>query len=275
MVRLGLEAGEHTHDLAVELGIKGVPIAADQLVMDGVDATLAPITERGLSVCQIGAFGFNPLSVDKETQARQHTTLEKAIPLAADTGCPYIVINGGNYHPSGFGADDPRNFTNDALDKVADALKPLLDLAAKHGAKLSIEAYLKTAIHSPESFLKLKEKVGGTDALRVNIDVTSLYDYQDMLAPSAKVEHICTALVGHYGLGHMKGVALKEGFHIHIELAPITEDPTDWAQVLKLIAPNLPADSWAILEHVLSPEEARASFSYLGEAAASAGVTLE
>ena len=50
-MRLGLEAGKDTHDLAVELGIKGVPISAEQLVRDGVEATLAPLRARGLQVC--------------------------------------------------------------------------------------------------------------------------------------------------------------------------------------------------------------------------------
>jgi sugar phosphate isomerase/epimerase len=271
-MRLGLEAGEYTLELAAELGIAGVPVAADQLVANGVDATVAPLKARGLAVCQIGAFGFNPLSPDTAVQDQQYTIVEQAIPLAVETGCPYIVINGGNYHPSGFGAGDPRNFTDAALDRVADMLKPLLDLAEKHGACLSIEPYLKTAINSPEAFLRLKEKTGNARALCVNIDVTSLYDYQDTLEPGPKVEHICTALAGHYGLGHLKGIALKEGFHIHIELAPITEDPTDWAQVLRLMAPNLPKDSWVILEHVLSPAEARMSIAFLREAALSAGV---
>jgi sugar phosphate isomerase/epimerase len=274
-MRLGLEAGEHTHDVAVEQGIKGVPISAEQLVNNGVDATLSPLQTRGLQVCQIGAFMFNPLSTDTEAQAKQATVLEKAIPLAAETGCPYIVINGGNYHPSGYGAGDVRNFTDEALGRVAEALKPLLDLAEKHGAKLSIEAYLKTAVHSPETFLKLKEKVGGTDALRCNIDVTSLYDYQDMWGSGDKVAHICTALAGHYGLGHLKGVALQDEFHIHIGLAPITEDPTDWTQVLRLMEPHVPADSWVILEHVATPEEAQTSLAYLREAAAQANVTLD
>lgn len=273
-MRLGLEAGEHTRDLAVEQGIKGVPISAAQLVNDGVAATLNPLRERGLEVCQIGAFGFNPLSTDHEAQVKQRAILERAIPLAVETGCSYIVINGGNYHPSGFGAGDARNFTDDALDKVAEVLKPLLEMAEKYGAKLSIEAYLKTAVNSPERFLKLKERVGHTDALRVNIDVTSLYNYDDLWNPAQKVEHICTALAGHYGLGHLKGIALNEGFHIHAALAPITEDPTDWAQVLRLMSPHLPDDSWVILEHVLSPEEGRASLVHLRDAAASADVTL-
>ncbi|MCY3832617.1 MAG: TIM barrel protein [Chloroflexi bacterium] len=274
-MRLGVEVGKHTHDVAAEHGIKGVPISADQLVNEGLDKTLAPLVERGLQVCQIGAFGFNPLSVDAEAQAIQTETLAKAIPLAAETGCPYIVINGGNYHPSGFGAADPRNFTEASLQRVAEALMPLLDSAEKHGAKLSIEPYLKTAVHSPESFLRLKELARNSDALRCNVDVTSLYNYQDLWAPAPKVEQICNGLAGHYGLGHVKGVALKDGFHIHVELAPITEDRTDWSQMLRLMAPHMPADSWLILEHMFTPEEARVSLTYLRQAADEAGVSLE
>ena len=45
-MRLGLEAGKDTLDLAVELGIRGVPISADRLVQDGVQATLAPLRIR-------------------------------------------------------------------------------------------------------------------------------------------------------------------------------------------------------------------------------------
>ncbi|MDE2859828.1 MAG: TIM barrel protein [Chloroflexota bacterium] len=274
-MRLGVEVGKHSHDVAVEHGIKGVPISADQLVKDGLDRTLAPLNERGLQVCQIGAFGFNPLSVDADAQAKQTETLAQAIPLAADTGCPYIVINGGNYHPSGFGAADARNFADDSLRRVAEALKPLLDSAEKHGAKLSIEAYLKTAVNSPETFLRLKELAGGSEALRCNIDVTSLYNYQDLWDPAPKVQHICNGLAGHYGLGHVKGVALKDGFHIHVELAPITEDSTDWSQMLRLMAPHMPDDSWLILEHMFTPEEARASLAMLRKAAEEAGLSLE
>jgi sugar phosphate isomerase/epimerase len=272
-MRLGLEAGQHTLDLAVELGIVGVPVSAGQLVEDGVEATLEPLRECGLQVCQIGAFGYNPLSSDRERQAQQAALLEQVIPLAPETGCPYVVINGGNYHPSGFGAGDARNFTGEALDEVADALASMLALAERHGAKLSIEPIIKSAVYSPESFLALQECVG-SDALRVNIDPTSLYDYWDLWDSHATVRHVCTALAGHYGLGHVKEVALAEGFHIHASLAPLGAGNTDWADVLGLMAPHLPQDSWVILEHVATPEEARASLEILRAAAAQAGVSL-
>lgn len=273
-MRLGLEAGKHTLDLAVEQGIKGVPISAEQLVNDGVAATLAPLHERGLDVCQIGAFGYNPLSTDRERQKKQKAILEQAIPLAPETGCIYIVICGGNYHPSGFAAGDRRNFTEETLDEVARELAPMVALAEQHKVKLSIEPYLKTAVNTPERFLALQEKVG-SDALRVNIDVTSLYGYWDLWDPTATVRHVCTALAGHYGLGHIKEVALAEGFHIHAGLAPLGEGTTDWTEVLRLMAPHVPEDSWVILEHVQTPEEARSSLALLRTAAEKAGVRLE
>jgi sugar phosphate isomerase/epimerase len=272
-MRLGLEAGKQTHDLAVEHHVKGVPISAEQLARDGVQATLAPLRERGLHVCQIGAFGLNPLSPDRQRQAEQIDVLKQAMPLAPETGCPYIVICGGNYHPSGFAAGDRRNMSEEALDEAARVLSPLLALAEQHGVKLAIEPYLKTAIYSPERFLALQGRVR-SDALRCNIDVTSMYGYWDLLDSHETVRHVCTALAGHYGLAHIKEVALAEGFHIHAGLVPLGEGVTDWSQLLRLIAPQLPEDSWVILEHVQTVEEARHSLALLHDAAVKAGVTL-
>jgi sugar phosphate isomerase/epimerase len=272
-MRLGLEAGQHTLDLAVELGIEGVPISAQLLVEDGIEDTLAPLRDRGLQVCQIGAFGYNPLSTDRDAQMRQRAILEQAIPLAAQTGCPYIVICGGNYDPSGFAAGDPRNFVNAALDEVADALAPVVALAEEYNVKLSIEPYLKTAICAPARFLALYERVA-SDALRVNVDVTSFYDYWDLWDPQETVRVVTQQLAGHYGLVHIKEVALAEGFHIHAGLAPLGAGVTDWRDVLAQVAPHVPMDSWVILEHVQTPDEARASVALLRDAATRAGVTL-
>jgi sugar phosphate isomerase/epimerase len=268
-MRLGLEAGKDTLDLAVKQGIRGVPIYAAGLVADGVEATLAPLVERGLEVCQIGAFGFNALRVDPE----QRRILVAAIPLAAQTGCPYIVIGPGNYQAAAFAATDPNNFTDAALDEMAEALAPLLALAEEHGVYLTIEAYLKGAISSPERFLALQKRTG-SPALKSNIDVTSLYDFHDLVDPSTLIERVCTELAGHYGLVHLKEVALSEGFHLHAGLVPLGQGPTDWAEILRLTAPHLPADSWVVLEHVQSADEAEASLSLLREAAASVGVDL-
>ncbi|NJN82712.1 MAG: hypothetical protein HC802_10855 [Caldilineaceae bacterium] len=41
-MKLGLEAGQATLDIAVDHGVRGAPISAADLVANGVEATLAP-----------------------------------------------------------------------------------------------------------------------------------------------------------------------------------------------------------------------------------------
>ncbi|WP_226782387.1 sugar phosphate isomerase/epimerase family protein [Oceaniglobus trochenteri] len=273
-MRLGLEAGADSHAAAVELGIRGVPINAADLAEKGLAETLAPLRDKGLEVCQIGAFGYNPLSTDTGAQEKQTAMLEKAIPLAAETGCPYIVICGGNHHPSGFGAWDARNHSEGAFDELVAKLNPMVRLAARHGAKISIEPYLKTAIDGPDAFHRLRERMEDPDALVANLDVTSHYDFRDYARPGPRCRDVCEGYAGAYGLGHIKDIGLDDGFHLKMGLAPLGTSPTDWAQVLKMMEPNMPADSWLILEHVSDIAEARKSVALLRDLAARAGVNL-
>lgn len=272
-MRLGLEAGSDTLNLAGELSIQGVPIDGGSLVQDGVDATLSPLRDRELQVCQIGAFGFNPLSEDRAAVQSETEKLARIIELAPDTGCPHIVIGPGNYHPSGFGHYDLRNFQAEAIGTLAEGLQPMVELAEARKVRLCIEPYLKGVIHSAERFSQLHAIVS-SDALRCNVDPTSLYDFHNAVAPEQTIRDVCEGLAGHVGLVHVKEVAVSEGFHVHMGLAPLAEGNTDWALLLQLISPHVPEDSWVILEHVLSVEQGRADHRVLMDAASRAGVEL-
>jgi sugar phosphate isomerase/epimerase len=272
-LKMGIEAGGDTVALAKEAHFKGVPITLDDLIRDGVEKTLLPLQEAGLAPCQVGAFGFNPLHPDREYREEMDRRMQKAIPLAQKAGCPWIVINGGNLHPSGFLHGDPWNFTREARTTVAQRLQPLLKQAEQHGVRISIEPYIKSCVCSVEAFLDIREQTG-SEALRINIDVTNFYDLGDMWDPSPKIRDVCRGLEGHYGLVHLKEVALREGFHIHIDLAPFDKGPTPWDLVLREIAPRTPADAWVILEHITSIEDGRRALALLRQCAANAGVSL-
>jgi sugar phosphate isomerase/epimerase len=273
-LKIGIEAGGNTTALAREHRFKGIPIGLDELVRDGVEETLRPLSEEGLQPCQVGAFGFNPLHPEREYREEMDKRMVKAIPLAEKAGCPWIVINGGNLHPSGFFHGDPWNFTREARSLVAQRLHPLLNLAERHGVRISIEPYIKSCVCSVEAFLDIREQAG-SDALRINIDVTNFYDLGDMWDPSAKIREVCRGLEGHYGLVHLKEVALREGFHIHIDLAPFDKGPTPWDLVLRETAPHTPADAWVILEHIESIEDGRRAVDLLRQSAEKAGVSLD
>lgn len=273
-MRLGLEAGKDTIAAAIELGINGVPVNGSDIVENGIEAVLAPLKKAGLDVCQIGAFGFNPLSDDHAAQQAALTMMQALIPLVKQAGCPYVVICGGNHHPSGFGGYDKRNDAPDALDKIAAVLDPIVTLAAKNAAKISIEPYLKTTINAPEKFFELRAKISHPEALVANVDVTSLYDYRDYVAPDERCQLVCEGFAGAYGLGHIKDIALEDGFHLKMGLAPLGTSLTDWPRVLQMMEKYMPDDSWLILEHVADIEEARASVDKLRTYAKQAGVSL-
>jgi sugar phosphate isomerase/epimerase len=268
-LNLGLELGGPTRDVASELGVRGVPVDGGELRNNGVKATLDALAAKNLVPCQVGAFGFNALNVGETEKAN----LEATLPLAVEAGCPYVVINPASYHPNVFTMVDPRSWTEEALDEMARALESPLKVAEKCGAKISIEAINKACIHSPERFLKLKAKVG-SDALRCNIDPTSLYGYWELIDSKAFITHLCTSLAGHYGIVHIKETALKDGYHIHSEMVPVGEGYTDWALFLGLVSQHIPADSWVLIEHCATPDEARNSVKLIKEAAQKAGVTL-
>ena len=113
-----------------------------------------------------------------------------------------------------------------------------------------------------------------SEALRANIDPSSLYTFWDVMDPTAMVKRICQGFAGRYGLVHIKEIGLDEGFHLHMGLTPLSRGRTDWVSFFSQIAPHVPDDSWVILEHVLSLEEGRESIALVREAARAAGVEL-
>jgi sugar phosphate isomerase/epimerase len=262
-MRFALEAGPRTLELAQQHGLTGVPVSGADLLGRGVAATLVPLKERGLQPCQIGCFEFNPLRADSEQKAR----LERLIGLAADTGCPWIAITGGSHCPALFGAADPRNFSAEALDRVASALAPLAAAAERAGVFLTIEPYLKSVAGTPARCAELVSKVG-SPALRITFDPTSLYDFAALVNPAPFVDEMARVLAGCVGLVHLKEVALAEGFHLHAGLVPLGQGATDWSQVLRLVAPIQPADSWVVIEHV-APEYVPAALALVRTAAGS------
>lgn len=268
-MRLGIEAGPHTFALAAELGIGGVPIDGGTLVDDGVDATLAPVRERSLSVCQIGAFWFNPLLADAAARER----LSRVLDAAPATGCRFVVIGPGNYHPSGFAHYDRRNFSPTAIDELAEALREPVARAEAAEVCLCIEPYLKGVINSAKRFRQLCEQLP-SPALRCNVDVTSLYDFSDAVASGPLIRETCLGIGDRCGLLHIKEISVDEGFHLHMGLAPLATGNTKWSTVLALTAPHLADDAWVVLEHISSLEQGRDDHRILTEAAAATGITI-
>ena len=273
-MKLGLSAGPESIALALELGASGVPLQVNALAAKRPKNAVAPMAEAGLEVCQISAFAFNPLSPEKDGQEQQRRMLEQAIPLAPETGCRVVVINGGNYHPSGFRKGHRDNFTDAALDEVARRLEPTVAIAETHGVLLTVEPFVQCAVNTPERFLALKKRVA-SDALMVNLDICNFFTYEDMWRATDAVTRTCRLLAGHYPLVHVKDLAVTEGVHIHIDETPLGRGALDWETAMRLIERDLPEDGYFLYEHVKTPRDARAGVAMLRELARKTGIEFK
>jgi sugar phosphate isomerase/epimerase len=272
-MKLALEAGPATLDLARELAVAGVPLDADTLLRDGPAATLAPLRERGLSPCQIGAFFFNPLDPDLAARAASAERVARLIPLAAEAGCPFIAFAAGSRATDIFGGADPGNLADNALAEAASTLAPLADLATRHGVRLTLEPHIRSVLATPERAAALFARVG-SPALRVTLDVSNFYDFFDLLDSEPMRLRCETALAPCCGIVHFKEIAVLPGFHFHAGMVPMGSGRTDWRAVLGTAAKIAPSDGWLLVEHCATPEEARASIALVRAAAAGLGLPL-
>jgi sugar phosphate isomerase/epimerase len=272
-MKLALEAGPATLDLARELAVAGVPLDADALLRDGPAAALAPLRERGLAPCQIGAFFFNPLDPDVAARTAAAARVARLIPLAAEAGCPFIAFAAGSRASDIFGGAHPGNLADDALADAAASLAPLAALAERHGVRLSLEPHIRSVLATPERGAALCARVG-SPALRVTFDVSNFYEFFDLLDPECMRRRCETSLAACCGIVHFKEIAVLPGFHFHAGMVPMGAGRTDWRATLGTAAKIAPADRWLLVEHCATPEEARASIALVRAAAANLGLAL-
>jgi sugar phosphate isomerase/epimerase len=272
-MQLALEAGPATLDLARELAVAGVPLDADRLLRDGLAAALAPLRERGLTPCQVGAFFFNPLDPDLAARASASERVARLIPLAAEAGCPFIAFAAGSRATDIFGGAHPGNLRPDALAEAAATLEPLAKMAEHYGVCLSLEPHIRSVLSTPERSAALCSRVGSR-ALRVTLDVANFYDFFDLLDPDSMRRRCERELASCCGMIHFKEIALVPGFHLHAGLVPMGAGRTDWHAMLSSAAKIAPANGWLLVEHCSSADEARASLALVRHAAADLGLVL-
>ncbi len=253
-MKLGLVCGPESARIAQRLKVNGVSVNATDLVADGGKERLAALKAMGLEPCQIAAYSFNPLHPDAQERAANEAMLEAAIPHVKATGCLDLVINAGNYHPSGYAGSHRENFTDATLNKIARSLEPWVEKCERHGVNLTIEPHVQCAVNTPERFLQLKSLLC-SKRVKVTLDLCNFLQFDEIWNPVAKLLRICEQLNGHYESVHLKNLGAQPGTHIHINEVPFLDGHVDWSSILAVIKGDSP-QAYIILEKVKSEPEA-------------------
>lgn len=168
--------------------------------------------QAGVSIVGLGGYQ-NLAHPDPSERLRIYNRLVGMIRLCETIGASMLCTETGSYNPNGYDWD-PANVTDQALRRVADFLRPLLDEARARGVTIALEPYVMTVTGTTARLAQLIDLVGG-DGLQVIFDPVgilsraTLDDQQQFLTESFR------QVARHLGLVHVQDCTPAEDIKHH------------------------------------------------------------
>ncbi|MFD7970391.1 sugar phosphate isomerase/epimerase family protein [Streptomyces clavifer] len=255
--------------LLADLGYDGVGLTLDHMHLDPLAPDLAARTRHvarrldglGLGVTvETGAryvldprrkHGPSLLDPDPDARAARTALLVRAVGIASELGAHAVHCFSGTTPPG--------TSTDTAWQRLADALAPVLDAAARAGVPLAIEPEPGHLLATLADFHHLRTLLGDPDPLGLTLDI----GHCQCLEPAPPADCVKDAAPW---LRHVQIEDMRRGVHEHL---PFGDGEIDFPPVLEALAATgytgltvveLPRHSHA------GPELARASLDFLHEA---------
>ncbi|TAK22816.1 MAG: sugar phosphate isomerase/epimerase [Chloroflexota bacterium] len=211
----------------------------------------ALFADCGLDLPQMWGPATSLIHEDPAAQARDLSAIEAGIRLAADLGCPSLVLASGSYNPAGRFFADRRNFTPEALDRVAASLRKLVPIAADHCVSIGIEPGTATVVNTPRRMRTLLDMVDSPH-VKVNLDPVNWINFYEYFDSGPFLDSMFDLLAENVSAIHAKDCAYENKLCIHISEAPPGQGGLDYHTFLRRAA-DLPLDTYFIIEH--TPDE--------------------
>ncbi|MFH9466221.1 sugar phosphate isomerase/epimerase family protein [Streptomyces clavifer] len=255
--------------LLADLGYDGVGLTLDHMHLDPLAPDLAARTRHvarrldglGLGVTvETGAryvldprrkHGPSLLDPDPDARAARTALLVRAVGIASELGAHAVHCFSGTTPPG--------TSTDTAWERLADALAPVLDAAARAGVPLAIEPEPGHLLATLADFHHLRTLLGDPEPLGLTLDI----GHCQCLEPAPPADCVKDAAPW---LRHVQIEDMRRGVHEHL---PFGDGEIDFPPVLEALAATgytgltvveLPRHSHA------GPELARASLDFLQEA---------
>ncbi|MEV7301976.1 MULTISPECIES: sugar phosphate isomerase/epimerase family protein [Streptomyces] len=255
--------------LLADLGYDGVGLTLDHMHLDPLAPDLAARTRHvarrldglGLGVTvETGAryvldprrkHGPSLLDPDPDARAARTALLVRAVAIASELGAHAVHCFSG--------VTPPGTTTDTAWQRLADALAPVLDAAARAGVPLAIEPEPGHLLAKLADFHRLRTLLGDPEPLGLTLDI----GHCQCLEPAPPADCVKDAAPW---LRHVQIEDMRRGVHEHL---PFGDGEIDFPPVLEALAATgytgltvveLPRHSHA------GPELARTSIDFLHEA---------
>ncbi len=216
---LGVKGLDNAIEKARNCGISAVQLVVykfmdeikyspEALNCDNSSAIGSALCKAGISVPLIGAY-FNPVHSDKLKVENGKAVFKSYLKYSKNLGCNIVGSETGSYNDDKW-TYNPKNRTEEALDKVIAAFKELAEYAKGFGAYVGMEG---AAGHVCWNVATLKRAVDAIDADNIKI-IFDIYNYLDDTNYKSYLDILDEGLktfAGRIAVFHLKDCVFEDG----------------------------------------------------------------
>ncbi len=260
-----------------DLGFSAVGVDLERSVAVDKDAAgkVRKILDgEGIAIGQVWSVGTPFVRPDPGESAAHLQILRDRVPLAAALGCRVLLTEAGGMHPANAWYPHLENHGEEALDRLAVALKEIAPFAADFGISVAPEMSLMTILSTVDRAVALLEEID-QPGVGINFDPANILDPLSLYDSGAFMDDAFDRLGSRIVNVHAKDSAAREVQSIvHLEERPAGQGVLDYGRLL-CRASALPEWTCVVVEHLTDYGQVEEVRRFLVESAAKAGVRFQ
>ena len=260
-----------------DLGFSAVGVDLERSVAVDKDAAgkVRKILDgEGIAIGQVWSVGTPLVRPDPGESAAHLQILRDRVPLAAALGCRVLLMEAGGMHPANAWYPHLENHGEEALDRLAVALKEIAPFAADFGISVAPEMSLMTILSTVDRAVALVEETD-QPGVGINFDPANILDPLSLYDSGAFMDDAFDRLGSRIVNVHAKDSAAREIQSIvHLEERPAGQGVLDYGRLLRR-ASALPEWTCVVVEHLTDYGQVEEVRRFLVESAAKAGVRFQ
>ncbi|WP_308633904.1 sugar phosphate isomerase/epimerase family protein [Paenibacillus silvisoli] len=156
--------------------------------------------QAGVKIAAVGGYS-NLLHPVPERRKQVHRRFTGLMRLCEAIDSPMLCSETGTYHPGSDWDWDPANGTEQAMEELVRAVRPLVDAAEGYGIKLGFEPYVMNVCHSAERAAQLVQALG-SNYVQLVADPAGLLTKATLAHQETVLAHALQQLTPYLGLVH-------------------------------------------------------------------------
>ncbi|MDR2619366.1 MAG: sugar phosphate isomerase/epimerase [Treponema sp.] len=248
--------------MAKECGFRAVAFPLDYRSGTAeIDRLVKVLAEEDIVIAEVGAWGNNCLSPDKNIKKASLENSKKQLALAEYIGaCCCVNVTGS--HTAQWDGPSQDSHSEEVFAEAVEAIREILDAVNPQKTRFCIETMPYMIPDSPDCYARLIKAVD-RPGFAAHLDMVNLVNSPERYYRNADLTRECFEKFGSKIVSlHIKDITLRPSLTVHLDECLVGEGGFDHACLLKEAA-KLPPDTPALVEHMTYQEEFKRSVALL------------